>query len=271
MTENPQPSLLPCPFCHGQMHIKSNSDWHRLYGVHGADCVFEDDTSILMFGATDEGLQSIHEIWNTRADLTPRPTPAMQTDEVGEYQAGTWFKCKTIDEMSAFYLSRLPAIREAAHSCGYAIGMHGSTRRDFDLMAMPWIDTATDKDTLAIAIQHAACGISYEKIPPEMWEQKPHGRWAVSLPICWTEWTEMASAGHIDLSVITAATEGRKPVEVTVEQLGDAIEEAMFERGQMINRNVRPPIHAADHYARYIAKKFPQIIVPPTEIVNGEG
>lgn len=125
-----------------------------------------------------------------------------QSRKIIEYQPGTWFTAGTIDEMQAFYLSRLPVIREAAKEHGYAIGLHGSARRDLDLMAMPWREGCADKNTLAITLQHAACGISYDKIPPQMWEQKPAGRWAISLPICWTEWTGMTSAGHIDLSVI---------------------------------------------------------------------
>lgn len=41
------------------------------------------------------------------------------------YTPGTWFKARTVDEMQAFFNSRLPAIREAAKECGYAIGVHG--------------------------------------------------------------------------------------------------------------------------------------------------
>lgn len=120
--------------------------------------------------------------------------------------AGQWFDARTLDEMQAFYLSRLPAIREAAKEHGYAIGLHGSLRRDFDLMAMQWRDSPSDKDTLAHAIAVAACGITRDG--PFQWEQKPSGRFAVSMPVCWTdhrnpEFGEKPSLGHIDLSVIT--------------------------------------------------------------------
>jgi hypothetical protein len=127
-------------------------------------------------------------------------------DPVREYKPGSWFDARTLDEMQAFYVSRLPAIREAAKEHGYAIGMHGSLRRDFDLMAMQWRDDASDKDTLAHAIAVAACGITRDG--PFQWEQKPNGRFAVSMPICWTdhgnpEFGDKPSLGHIDLSVIT--------------------------------------------------------------------
>lgn len=110
-----------------------------------------------------------------------------------------WHRCATVDEMQAFYLSRLPAIREAARECGYAIGLHGSTRRDLDLIAVPWVASFKPKEELAAAIHHAACGLRRSAY---QWEQKPSGRVAASFPICWTEWHDMISAGHIDLSVM---------------------------------------------------------------------
>jgi hypothetical protein len=119
-----------------------------------------------------------------------------------EYQPGKWYHAHTVDEMSAFYLSRLPAIRDAAKNLGYAIAVHGSTRRDFDLIAMPWREEYANKDNLAEAIQKAACGFHHTEY---QWEQKPAGRFATSFPICWTEFPKMISGGHIDLSVITAA------------------------------------------------------------------
>jgi hypothetical protein len=117
--------------------------------------------------------------------------------------------------MQAFYLSRLPAIRAAAKEHGYAIGLHGSMRRDFDLMAMQWCDDAADKDTLARAVADAACGIRREGAYD--WERKPNGRFATSIPICWTdhenpEFDNMLSLGHVDLSVITQQAAPESPI-----------------------------------------------------------
>lgn len=118
---------------------------------------------------------------------------------------GSWFEARTIDELQAFYLSRLPEIRAAAKKCGYAIGMHGSARRDFDLMAMPWTDECSTADELAHAIATAACGITREG--PYQWETKPQGRIATSFTVCWTDHSEafpkdMLSLGCIDLSIM---------------------------------------------------------------------
>ncbi|QIG72654.1 hypothetical protein EVB97_096 [Rhizobium phage RHph_Y65] len=118
---------------------------------------------------------------------------------LSNYELGTWFHVHNIDEMEKFYLSRLPAIRSAARQLGYAIGVHGSCRRDFDLMAMRWTDKYADKDTLARAIQNAACGIMSSRYT---WETKPSGRVATSMAICWPEWYEMIGAGTIDLSIL---------------------------------------------------------------------
>jgi hypothetical protein len=116
-----------------------------------------------------------------------------------------WHHVYSVEEMQAYYLAKLPAIREAARECGYAIGLHGSTRRDLDLIAIPWVETATDKDALARAIHKAASGgFTQEKYE---WEAKPNGRMAASFPICWTEWSDMVSAGHVDLSVMVAPPE----------------------------------------------------------------
>jgi hypothetical protein len=46
-----------------------------------------------------------------------------------------WHQCNNPEELEAFYLSRLPFIRAVAKELGFGIGVHGSLRRDFDLIA----------------------------------------------------------------------------------------------------------------------------------------
>lgn len=124
-----------------------------------------------------------------------------------------WYQCNNLDELQAFYESILPAIRDAARECGYAIGVHGSMRRDLDLIAVPWIPTPRRGDTqilampssLAVAIQQAATGGIACESSAIQWEKKPHGRVATSLPICWINWPDAkAGTGHIDLSVVAS-------------------------------------------------------------------
>lgn len=113
---------------------------------------------------------------------------------------GEWHEVNTVAEMRRFYLSRLEPIREAARKCGYAVGVHGSCERDFDLIAVPWIDGAAGRDTLAHEIAMAACGIARQG--QYDWEIKPVGRVATSIPICWCNLRNVIGAGHIDLSVM---------------------------------------------------------------------
>lgn len=119
-----------------------------------------------------------------------------------------WTRVHSVDEMEAFYKDALPRIREAARALGYAIGVHGSMRRDLDLIAVPWIAEHADKDTLAQAVMKSAGGFQYER-DSHRWTQKPCGRVAISLPICWCEWEgrdyNVPGIGHIDLSVMPAA------------------------------------------------------------------
>lgn len=113
-----------------------------------------------------------------------------------------WEHVHNKDQLELFYLRILPALRVIARECGYALGVHGSMRRDLDLIAVPWVEKHVDKDELARCLHKAACGLMNSRYE---WQQKPLGRWATSFPVCWTEWNE-TSAGHIDLSVMPNAS-----------------------------------------------------------------
>jgi hypothetical protein len=95
------------------------------------------------------------------------------------------------------YVFLLPNIIKAAREHGYAITLHGSLQRDFDLVAIPWTDNASDPDALVAAIREAAGATMFEE-----WEDKahhnptikPHGRLA---------WNNILGGDYyIDLSVM---------------------------------------------------------------------
>ena len=105
------------------------------------------------------------------------------------------------------YEVRLPIIREVAKSHGYAIAFHGSGIRDFDLVAVPWIDPISDAATLVEAIRVAVDGVilPYDNTdkPQSEWRNpavRPHGRLAWSIQI--------GGDRYIDLSVYVP-TEGK--------------------------------------------------------------
>lgn len=50
---------------------------------------------------------------------------------------------------AATYAALMPDIVQAGRDCGYAIAPHGSLARDFDLIAVPWIDEAVSPQDLS--------------------------------------------------------------------------------------------------------------------------
>lgn len=99
----------------------------------------------------------------------------------------------------------LPIIRRVARECGYAIGVHGSFRRDLDIIAAPWMENVKTPTELAEAISAAIGGYipndgdarpgNYTKRSPQ---PLPHGRQAWSIHVSFT---------YIDLSVMPIANE----------------------------------------------------------------
>ncbi len=87
------------------------------------------------------------------------------------------------------YVGLFPILSEVAQKFGYALAVHGSISRDFDLVAVPWTEHANDAETLIRAIAER---ISYTRdtvitidrlFTPPYTENKPHGRisWAIPL------------------------------------------------------------------------------------------
>ncbi len=97
--------------------------------------------------------------------------------------------------IALYYLGLLDDVRAAGRAMGYAIGVHGSLSRDFDLIACPWREDAKSAEELAEAVAFAVGG-SHR---PETVSQKPHGRkaWLIYLPPCGELLTPF-----IDLSVM---------------------------------------------------------------------
>ena len=93
----------------------------------------------------------------------------------------------------------LPAVREAARFKGYAVAVHGSLKRDIDLIAIAWTDEAVPAAEVVAAVKGAIGGVLGNCITIGEPGQKPHGRIAFTL-------IHPGFAGEIDLSVIPPAT-----------------------------------------------------------------
>lgn len=84
-------------------------------------------------------------------------------------------------------------IWQVAHDMGYAIGLHGSMKRDCDLIAAPWVEAYATPGALIEALCSA---LNAREVGPR--EPKPNGRIAVNLQI--DGWFRV-----IDLSIASAS------------------------------------------------------------------
>lgn len=93
------------------------------------------------------------------------------------------------------YVALYPLLAEVARTRGYALCIHGSISRDFDLVAVPWIDNADTAEELIAALT-AATGAA----ATPLWltgEGKParrsHGRLG---------WSLYLGTAYLDVSVM---------------------------------------------------------------------
>jgi hypothetical protein len=92
--------------------------------------------------------------------------------------------------MKRAYKQRLPILRAVARSHGYALGLHGSGERDLDLIAAPWVESASPGAVLVEALRASIDGFIIHNPNAEVGDYtrrnphpKPHGRmaWAIHL------------------------------------------------------------------------------------------
>jgi hypothetical protein len=94
------------------------------------------------------------------------------------------------------YAKTITPLRERARELGYALTVHGSIKRDIDLVAIPWIDEAAPPQELADALREKTeeiIGFAIYGHDGPFPRLKPHGR------MCWTI---HFNGTYIDLSVI---------------------------------------------------------------------
>jgi hypothetical protein len=97
-----------------------------------------------------------------------------------------------------FYAQMFPWLSHTAKEHGYALAVHGSMKRDFDLIAIPWTEKASDTLVFVEAFRVACNGIIDNK--KDYPGPKPHGRWT---------WAIQLGAGcYIDLSVMPIYKQG---------------------------------------------------------------
>lgn len=94
------------------------------------------------------------------------------------------------------YAATIHQLRARARQLGYALGVHGSLKRDIDLIAAPWTEEAVEPATLAEELRaEAERVVGFAVFGPDdsFPRHKPHGR------LCWTI---HFNGTYIDLSIL---------------------------------------------------------------------
>ena len=72
------------------------------------------------------------------------------------------------------FMRVLPKMRAAARTSGYALTIHGSMERDFDIVLIPWTIKASSSSDVAHAVRNAAGSDNWRC--PDAKVGSPHGR-----------------------------------------------------------------------------------------------
>lgn len=112
---------------------------------------------------------------------------------------------------AAAYVALYPLLQQIAKRHGYALAVHGSLHRDFDLIAVPWIEEASEPLALIQAIKKATATVTHHEEADHHWKdckptQKPHGRLAYSLHVT----NHGMYGGYFDISVMPKLKAGKK-------------------------------------------------------------
>ena len=90
-----------------------------------------------------------------------------------------------------------PGLCALFHQHGYALAVHGSLARDFDLIAVPWVDIVSPPE---VVLKHVTRVFALKLVDtPVLFDVKPHGRIAYTLSCGFGECC-------VDLSFVPAST-----------------------------------------------------------------
>lgn len=100
--------------------------------------------------------------------------------------------------LAPVYIGVYPALAELCREHGYALAVHGSCGRDFDLVAVPWTQTPSSPEVL---VSDITTKFSFESTSEP--KTKEHGR------LCWTMVVSFGDA-FLDFSVMPTGDELEK-------------------------------------------------------------
>jgi hypothetical protein len=90
----------------------------------------------------------------------------------------------------------LPALVQVGVDCGYAVALHGSLRRDLDLIAVPWVKWAVPPKELVERLARVCHG----KVISEP-SRHPHGRLSFEIHLGEIVQNQYNSDPYIDIGV----------------------------------------------------------------------
>ena len=86
-----------------------------------------------------------------------------------------------LKKFPAIYCSIYSVLHEVAKDNGYALAVHGSMSRDFDILAVPWIENPSPAHELFEAIKGRIDFYWSNDPKHDIPEIKPHGRIAYNI------------------------------------------------------------------------------------------
>lgn len=109
---------------------------------------------------------------------------------------------------AAAYVALYPMLLQIAKRHGYALAVHGSLHRDFDIVAIPWIEEASAPLVLIRAFKKATRTVTHHEESDHLVKdcgptQKPHGRVSYSLHVT----NRGMYGGYLDISVMPRASQ----------------------------------------------------------------
>ena len=110
---------------------------------------------------------------------------------------------------AGMYAMFYPCLKDIAEEYGYNLVIHGSMIRDFDLIAIPWTETAREPDEMIFEMQEYLKGIKtiMPNGKPFQYTSKPHGRKAITIEFNrgdrHGEWVRFADEQYyLDISIM---------------------------------------------------------------------
>ena len=104
---------------------------------------------------------------------------------------------------AAAYVAFYPMLHAIAKRHGYALAIHGSFHRDCDMIAVPWVEEASEPLKLIKALKKALGAVTHHEDADDLVKdcsptEKPHGRTGYSLHVT----NHGMYGGYFDISVM---------------------------------------------------------------------